>query len=89
MKVPRRMLDNLTPEQALQIVSQEEDFKQHLQERTVVNTRLKILPGLRASVVFNYSVHDVAWAKEELKKRKEEKKKQKLKKRMKRQSTAD
>lgn len=90
MKVPRRVLDSLTPEQALQLVSQEENFRQHLEERTVVETHLKILPGLRATVFFTYSVHDVARAKEELKKRKEEKKKQKLKKRMKRkQGTVD
>ena len=84
MKVPRRMLDHLTPEQALQLVSKEQNFQQFLKGRTIVDTKLKILPGLRASVFFTYSVHDVARAKEELKKRKEEKKKQKLENRMKR-----
>lgn len=84
MKVPRRMLDHLTPKQALQLVSKEQNFQQFLQGRTIVDTQLKILPGLRASVFFTYNVHDVARAKEELKKRKAEKKKQKLESRMKR-----
>lgn len=84
MKVPRRELDALTPARALQLVSAEENFQQHLQGRTVLETRLKILPGLRASVFFYYSVHDPARAKAALKKKKEEKKKEKLEKRMKR-----
>ncbi|XP_050728136.1 probable leucine--tRNA ligase, mitochondrial isoform X2 [Eriocheir sinensis] len=84
VKVPRRELDTLTPARALQLVSAEEGFQQHLQGRTVLETYLKILPGLRASVSFTYSVHDLARAKEALKKKKEEKKKQKLEKRLKR-----
>ncbi|MPC09863.1 putative leucine--tRNA ligase, mitochondrial [Portunus trituberculatus] len=88
VKVPRRMLDHLSPEQALQLVSKEKNFQEFLQGRTIVDTQLKILPGLRASVFFTYSVHDVARAKQELKKRKEEKKKQKLENKMKRKQRA-
>lgn len=88
MKIPRRELDTLTPAQALQLLSAEEDFRQNLEGRTVVETRLKILPGLKATVSFTYSVHNLAKAKEELKKKKEEKKKQKLEKRMKRKQGA-
>uniref|UniRef100_A0A0P4WBC8 leucine--tRNA ligase n=1 Tax=Scylla olivacea TaxID=85551 RepID=A0A0P4WBC8_SCYOL len=88
VKVPRRMLDHLSADQALQLISKEENFQQFLQGRTIVDTQLKILPGLRATVFFTYSVHDVARAKEELKKRKEEKKKQKQENRMKRKQRA-
>lgn len=84
MKVARRELDSLTPARALQLVSAEEGFQQHLQGRTVKETYLKILPGLRASVSFTYKVHDLARIKEALKKKKEEKKKQKSEKRLKR-----
>lgn len=85
MKVPRSELDTLTPAKALELVSAEECFQQYLEGRTVSKTYLKILPGLRATVSFKYSVHDLARVKGELKKKKEEKKRLKQEKRMKRQ----
>ncbi|KAK8733627.1 hypothetical protein OTU49_006396 [Cherax quadricarinatus] len=85
VKVPRKVLDHLTPEAALDLISAAEDFQDYLGERSIIATHLKVLPGLEASVFFKYKVQDISKVKEALKKMNAEKKKQKLEKRLKKE----
>ncbi|XP_042213809.1 probable leucine--tRNA ligase, mitochondrial isoform X1 [Homarus americanus] len=89
VKVPRKVLDKLTSDAALDIVSADEEFKEYMGGRTIISTHINVLPGLEAYVSFTYKVQDVSKVKEDLKKIKVEKKKQKLEKRLKKKQRND
>lgn len=90
VKVPLEILNNLTSDTALELVSANEEFRAALAGRTISHSDVHITPGVKAKVNVRVLVHEHdrasvkearARAKEASKLMKAEKKKQRLEKR--------
>lgn len=83
MKVPRKILEQLTCEEALELITRNEEFQQFMVGRTVTDTQLTIVEGLSGHLQFSIKVHDLAAVREQRKKLKAEKKQEKKLRQMK------